>query len=90
MELCIVGRLAKGHRSLGVDRAGGSCGLARGCDGAVAGIEQPSISSSSAMELRVQSMVTMEHDCGAAVESLLENGDSGIRLEASGQRGYDY
>ena len=33
------------------------------------------------MELHVQSVVTVEYDCGAAVESLLENTDSRIRLE---------
>jgi hypothetical protein len=41
------------------------------------------------MELRVWSVVVVEHDCGAAVESLLENGDSRLKLEASGQEDMD-
>jgi hypothetical protein len=84
MELRIVGELTKGHRSLGANRAGGICEPTRGHDGAVAEAEPPSVSSSPAMELRVRSAVAMEHDCGTAVESLMENGDNMIRLKASG------
>jgi hypothetical protein len=37
------------------------------------------------MELRVWSTVVVEHDCSAAVENLLKNGDNRIKLEASEQ-----
>jgi hypothetical protein len=53
MELCVVGGPTKGHHSLGADRAVGSCGPAKGHDGAAARAEPPSVSSIPAMELRV-------------------------------------
>lgn len=41
------------------------------------------------MVASLRCVVAVEHDCSVAVESLLENGENGIRLETSGQRGYD-
>lgn len=53
MELHVVNGPTKGHRSLGAYRVGGSCGPARGRDGAAVGVKLPSISSSPAMEVHV-------------------------------------
>jgi hypothetical protein len=85
IELPIIGGPIKGHRSLGADRAAAATDRLGGAMGAAAKAEPPSVSSSPAMELRVQSTVAVEHDCGATMESFLENGDNRIKLEASGQ-----
>jgi hypothetical protein len=53
MELHVISGLAKGHRSLGADRARSSCGPARGRDGVAAGAKPPSVSSISTIELPV-------------------------------------
>jgi hypothetical protein len=53
MELCVASGPAKGHRRLGADRAGGSCGPAKGRDGAAARAELLSVSSSPTMEFHV-------------------------------------
>jgi hypothetical protein len=53
MELRVISGPAKGHRSLGADRARSNRGPARGCDGVAAGAKPPSVSSIPTMELRV-------------------------------------
>jgi hypothetical protein len=67
MELCVVGGPAKGHRSLGADRAGGSCGPAKVRDGAAA-VESPSVSLSSAMSF------TLSEDWQEDIAALAQTG----------------
>ena len=94
MELRVVGGQARGHHSLGVNQAVGRCGLARGRDGATAGLGVPQIKDSEGrwrsrrpaeeMVTTLRSTVTVEHYLWRYGGEHCGEWSNRIRLEATG------
>jgi hypothetical protein len=93
MELGIVNEPDRGHHSLGAYRARATGDRPGGRDGAATGLGAPSgqiVDSRRRWQAQwlaeePHGCSAVEHDWGTAVESLLKNGDSRIRLEGSGR-----
>jgi hypothetical protein len=100
MELRVITGPSRDTATLERTRQGVAADRPGRCDGAAVGLGAPPMGGlrtpggageaggqrRNPTVAALQSAVVVEHDCGAAVESLLKNGDSRIRLEANDKK----